>query len=879
MAHVFRQRGWLSAIVERVQFARARFGIYDTIDFLVVLLGYAVSGEPTLEAFYERLQPLGLAFMGLFERADLPSRSALSQYLKALDQGAVEALRTLFQEDLGASHSLGLGGLYDREGRQWVVIDVDATREAARQRALPHGPDLPPAHRRMDAVCAPGYTGRKRGEVVRSRTTVLQAHMQSWLGTFGGAGNGDYRGELLRAIEAIRSAARAWSIPLSRILIRLDGLYGNASPLIAILTAGLGVVVRGKEYALLDLPAVQARLALPPDAWTTHPESGVQRALFDCPGIALTPTGITVRMIVAVHPACATPAPIGITKNGLVSEIFFTSAGKEAFTASDVLHVYLHRGSFETVLAHEDQEQDPDRWVSHAHWGQECWQILSQWIWNLRLELGQHLEPVHLRLTQLIPEGAATVSDQATLIALMGTSELTARKVTPPVGYGPPTFSTNAAHAGFPGTDFALQSDGTLRCPADKPLYPQAPTQMTNGSLRITYVARIAHCRSCSLRCPCQGSDKPRTSARRVSAISEPQASDAPASDLSSLVETNASSVSVEAENAPVEADELASTPLASLGSDEAHEHPLMIAPRGIIPVGYGPPTFSAHSAHGGFPGTAFSFQPDGTVLCPAQHALSLYEHRPLANGSIRLVYAARLGDCRDCSLRSACQGPGKSPRRGRRVHAVCQPLPATEDTTTVATEPSPLQNDQSVPPVLEPAPCPISPASLQTEPASSVPTLLQSPSAPAQVVLVEMQPSPPAGVNVATGLQSPSAPLQAASLANEPLPPPTASGPPRVSPRSSPTLWQDWPASRIRLQWQKRLRTQTVHLTIGPPKEPPPVPSPLVLTRAQRAHWRLSWRERFARNARREEAPPLEITLHGLPASFAKTLALDIAA
>jgi hypothetical protein len=97
--------------------------------------------------------------------------------------------------------------------------------------------------------------------------------------------------------------------------------------------------------------------------------------------------------------------------------------------------------------------------------------------------------------------------------------------------------------------------------------------------------------------------------------------------------------------------------------------------------------------------------------------------------GSIRLVYAARLGDCRDCSLRSACQGLGKSPRRGRRVHAVCQPLPATEDTTTVPTEPSPLQNDQSVAPVLEPAPCRVSPATLPTEhrPASSVPTLLQS--------------------------------------------------------------------------------------------------------------------------------------------------------
>src|SRR5713226_2189468 len=71
------------------------------------------------------------------------------------------------------------------------------TRQAARQRALPQSPDLPPPQRRLQPVCAPGYTGRKRGEVVRTRTTLLQAHTHQWLATFGNAGNADYRGERL----------------------------------------------------------------------------------------------------------------------------------------------------------------------------------------------------------------------------------------------------------------------------------------------------------------------------------------------------------------------------------------------------------------------------------------------------------------------------------------------------------------------------------------------------------------------------------------------------------------------------------------------------------------------------------------------------------
>ena len=179
MAAYLRTHGVLTKISERVRFARRRFGRYDVIDFLVVLFGYAISGERTLEAFYKRLQPFAVPFMALFERDRLPSRSALSRFLAALSEAPVEALRTLFLEDIESrplTHDKQTGSLLDRAGNAWVVFDVDGTREAARQRALPQTEDLPPAFRRLDEVCAPGYTGRKRGQVVRTRTVVSQAH-------------------------------------------------------------------------------------------------------------------------------------------------------------------------------------------------------------------------------------------------------------------------------------------------------------------------------------------------------------------------------------------------------------------------------------------------------------------------------------------------------------------------------------------------------------------------------------------------------------------------------------------------------------------------------------------------------------------------------
>ncbi len=86
----------------------------------------------------------------------------------------------------------------------------------------------------------------------------------------------------------------------------------------------------------------------------------------------------------------------------MVYELFFTALPPEAFTPADVVALYLHRGAFEAVLSDEDQEQDPDRWCSHSACGQEFWQVLSQWIWNLRLQLGHMLHAPAMRRLRLI---------------------------------------------------------------------------------------------------------------------------------------------------------------------------------------------------------------------------------------------------------------------------------------------------------------------------------------------------------------------------------------------------------------------------------------------------------------------------------------------
>ena len=500
-----RKQGVLSAISAQVHLAR-RFGHYEVIDFLAVLFGYAISGERTLEAFYEQLLPLAQPFMALFERERLPSRSALSRFLASLTWEATEALRTLFLADVFArplDTERHTGQLVDRVGVARVVFDIDGTRQAARQRALPKSEELPVPQRRLKQICAPGYTGRKRGEVVRTRTVVSQAHSYQWLGSFGNSGNGRYREELRRALTAVRGYLEAYHLSPSSALLRLDGQYGTGAVLTDL--AGFSFVMRGKDYSVLDRPEVQSRLHLPADQQFSRPESELVRTLYDCPDVAVGPNGQRCRVVVATHPANAHKSRVGLTRKGVVYELFFTALPQDAFTASDVVALYLHRGAFEPVLADEDQEQDPDRWCSHAPAGQEAWQIVSQWVWNLRLELGHLLEPTPLRTTEFAPPLKEATAEQA-----------------PVQGYDKPSVALPWKADRFSGQDFALQPDGALSCPAGKTLRPTEQRREVDGSLRVLYSARIRDCRGCLLRKQCQWNGEATTKPRRISLLLHP---------------------------------------------------------------------------------------------------------------------------------------------------------------------------------------------------------------------------------------------------------------------------------------------------------------------------------------------------------------------
>ncbi|GHO86461.1 hypothetical protein KSZ_44670 [Dictyobacter formicarum] len=352
-------------------------------------------------------------------------------------------------------------------------------------------------------MCAPGYTGRKRGQVVRTRTTVSQAHSYHWLGSFGNKGNGRYREELRKALGAIGRYLTAYQFPQARALVRLDGQYGLGAVVADV--ASFAFVTRGKEYTVLDCPLVQARLHLPPDQMQQRPESRTVRSLYDCPEVPVGPEGVVCRVVVATHPATEKKSPVGVTRAGVVYELFFTNLPQQGFTVCDVVELYLHRGAFESILADEDQEIDPDRWCSHTACGQEAWCIVSQWVWNLRLELGHQLKPEPLRTTEFAKAPSETNEQQS-----------------PTCGYGKPTVAIAFKAGRFSGQDFTLQPDGTLRCPAKQQLVAHERRWEADGSLRVVYGASIRSCRPCPVREQCQWNGGATAKPRQVSVLLHP---------------------------------------------------------------------------------------------------------------------------------------------------------------------------------------------------------------------------------------------------------------------------------------------------------------------------------------------------------------------
>jgi len=131
-----------------------------------------------------------------------------------------------------------------------------------------------------------------------------EMHTHQWVGTSAGKGNGDSRGELASALQAITTYLKHFAFSPEMALIRLDGQYGDAAVIAethsgrrAWRSAGKGVSALGAS------PKEAACWRDRPTASVTAMNTGVVVELFEG-GWLETCRGLPrVRVIVARHPA------------------------------------------------------------------------------------------------------------------------------------------------------------------------------------------------------------------------------------------------------------------------------------------------------------------------------------------------------------------------------------------------------------------------------------------------------------------------------------------------------------------------------------------------------------------------------------------------
>ena len=218
----------------------------------------------------------------------------------------------------------------------------------------------------------------------------------------------------------------------------------------------------------------------------------------------------------------------------------------------------------------------------------------------------------------------------------------------------------------------------------------------------------------------------------------------------------------------PVRTTEFA--PALPLQNEQVPTH-LASAAASAPASGYAPPATATSWKAGRFTGSDFPVQPDGTLRCPAGSTLTPQEHRREADGSLRVVYAASIRNCRPCPLREQCQWQGSATKKPRQVSVLLHPLVVGD----------------------------------------------------------------------------------------------------------APLLWHDWSRRFHRRACMQLVCHQRVEVHLEPPGKPPIAPSPPVLSRPKRAHFRLDWQERFARNGRASDARQVTIKLFGVPHAFALWLGLTV--
>jgi hypothetical protein len=413
---------------------------------------------------------------------------------------------------------------------------MDPTKQATLQRALPDENERPLARRSRAAAVAPGYSGRKRADAIRSRMTVLLTHAGQWILTRGKPGNGHRTEGLDAACTAIGSVLDTLQLPRSMGVVRWDGEYGHAVYVARMVLQGLGYLGRCVDYRLLDHPEAMAMLAQGSTVRMRHPDTGIEREVFDVPSLqwfdADRKVSVQTRVVITRRAARrdGKKERIGRKIGEWVYELFVTDRDRATLRAEEVVSLYLGRGTMEAALGLEDQASQIDRWVSHHGPGQEFWQILCQWMSNERVRLGRYASETPYERTLIWDVPVSSIEPVAVVLpppqepvepfevqeqpdSQTKTVQDPQNEVAPAVGEPVQPCAPKPVRFGIDA--FSQHKTGEVHCPTGHPMKLVERKQRVSG-LRLRYEVPAKICAACPIRIECRGPKASILTGRRI---------------------------------------------------------------------------------------------------------------------------------------------------------------------------------------------------------------------------------------------------------------------------------------------------------------------------------------------------------------------------
>lgn len=385
-----------------------RQGGYPALDiYLFLLLYFTSDAGGSLKVFWEWVRGSGERLAALAGRRSLPSASAVSRALSAVEAPLIRK----------ASHSLLLRTStaleilkhpcvqhLDACGQPWHVFDLDPTVTPLRQRQLPEREELPEPQRRAAELGLPGHTGRKRGDLVFRRMAVQHSGSGLWIHCHLSPGNGEGVLDFEPAVEAVVKTCEAIDVPIQHSFVRMDGEFGTV-PFIATCQARkVPFLTRLNRATLYEAPEILS--ALRSATWTLVPDSlsGPRRGAADLGMLTLEPgektrrpdgsryEPVTVRLLASRFPKAGT-ASRGRVLDGFQIELFVTDLDGRRWPAEQAVAAYFARSAQENRFAQEDRELGLDHVFSQHLPGQELVCLVALALWNMRLAEGFTLDP------------------------------------------------------------------------------------------------------------------------------------------------------------------------------------------------------------------------------------------------------------------------------------------------------------------------------------------------------------------------------------------------------------------------------------------------------------------------------------------------------